>query len=109
LNRISAAHLNYENIDVRFGSVTECGAGQGNVVAAEDGFQKGANIFIGTVVSENGRYITVTRGSDHWRFRTVLCRETQIETSRLLANTSKMFIHTTQRTAVTKLRIAKVT
>jgi hypothetical protein len=81
----------------------------GNVVAAEDGFQKAANIFIGTVVSENSRYITVTRGSDHWRFRTVLSRETQIETSRTLANTSKMFIHTAQRTAVTKLRIAKVT
>ena len=51
----------------------------GNVVATEDGFQKASNIFIGTVLSENGRYITVTRGSDHWRFRTVLSRATQIE------------------------------
>jgi len=70
---------------------------------------KRANISIGTIVSENVRYITVTRGSDRWRFRTVLSRETQIETSRPLANTSKMFIRTAQRKAVTKLRIAKVT
>jgi hypothetical protein len=43
------------------------------------------------------------------RVRVVPSRETQIETSRPLANTSKMFIHTTQGTPVIKIRIAKVT
>ena len=47
--------------------------GSGTLAAAEDGLRKGANIFIGTVVSDpslKDRYIAVAGGKDRWRFRT---------------------------------------
>jgi hypothetical protein len=47
--------------------------GSGTLAAAEDGLQKGANIFFGTVVSDpslKDRYLAVAGGKDRWRFRT---------------------------------------
>jgi hypothetical protein len=54
-------------------AVMSVALGSGTLAAAEDGLQKGANIFIGTVVSDpslKDRYIAVAGGKDRWRFRT---------------------------------------
>ena len=54
-------------------AVMSVALGSGTAAAVEDGLQKGANIFIGRVVSDpslKDRYIAVAGGKDRWRFRT---------------------------------------